>query len=60
MTSLTMEKERWREEKKNESTGLSEGVNKLSANWIWRILAKSNVCGVSKETTVQLSSQSRS
>ncbi|XP_070770016.1 trichohyalin-like [Enoplosus armatus] len=44
-----MEKERRREVKKSESTGLSEGVNKLSTNWIWRILAKSNnvlCCGV--------------
>lgn len=44
---------------KTESKRLSEGANKQSANWILRILAKSSVCGVSKETTVQLSSQSR-
>uniref|UniRef100_A0A8C4HEK2 Janus kinase and microtubule interacting protein 1 n=1 Tax=Dicentrarchus labrax TaxID=13489 RepID=A0A8C4HEK2_DICLA len=59
MPSRTMGKESQREEKRSESTVLSEGVNKLSANWIWRILAKSNVCGVSKETG-QLSSQNRS
>lgn len=60
MPSRTMEGDKWREEKKNESTRLTDRVNKLSANWIWRILAKSNVCAVSKETAVRLSSLSRS
>lgn len=55
-----MEGDKWREEKRNESTRLTDRVNKLSANWIWRILAKSNVCAVSKETAVRLSSLSRS
>lgn len=40
--------------------GRATGVSSLNANWIWRILAKSNVCGVSKETTVQQSSRSKS
>ncbi|KAG7230338.1 hypothetical protein INR49_024442 [Caranx melampygus] len=54
MARRTVETERQREEKrKTESARLTEGVNMLNANWMWRILANSNLCGVSKETTAQ-------